>query len=280
MDILPSFDSYHFDTNERVYMNFHSYRELLDYSLWDGPSYGDRSSHSGSFDFTRTDSFREAYELAVEGWVDGISHINEYVRKSELYDKAKKSNCIDLVNSHHGSYIDIGRHLSGDPEDMIRIVNQYQFKSVDIIVDCAASWVEDWDHFYNFGSKVISIIDFYESNNIRTRITSRQITSTDFTEYSISVIDVTVKDHGQFVDMNRLAFVLCHPSFLRRILFSVEERHPENIIKNFGYYEGGGYGIPVSALLTQEEIDEGCLLLNHENIDKYMDSEKLVEILK
>jgi hypothetical protein len=62
----------------------------------------------------------------------------------------------------------------------------------------------------------------------------------------------------------RLAFVLAHPSFLRRIIFDINERSPENIRKIFGYYNNGGYSY--SMALTKMALPENLKWLTEDAI--------------
>jgi hypothetical protein len=52
-----------------------------------------------------------------------------------------------------------------------------------------------------------------------------------------------IKRAGEAMDEDTMAFAMTHPSVLRRLLFGLQEGHPEDVRQKCGF-NGGGYGRP------------------------------------
>lgn len=55
---------------------------------------------------------------------------------------------------------------------------------------------------------------------------------------------LTLKAPGEIIDLKRVAFVMAHPAFFRRLMLRHFELQPEPIIRNFCFYHRGGYSYP------------------------------------
>jgi hypothetical protein len=63
---------------------------------------------------------------------------------------------------------------------------------------------------------------------------------------------IVVKRPEHPLQLDQLAFILCHPAMLRRLHFAFEETLPKGVRENFGFHKRRGYGHPRA---TSEKAD-------------------------
>ena len=63
---------------------------------------------------------------------------------------------------------------------------------------------------------------------------------------------IVVKRPEHTLQLDQLAFILCHPAMLRRLHFAYDECQPKAVRENFGFYKRRGYGHPRA---TSEKAD-------------------------
>ena len=116
-----------------------------------------------------------------------------------------------------GDYIDIGRFLEGDPECFGVAVNGNPSSlAVNVIYNInAVSYVTE-EALNLKQSKILEVVDWFESRNVRCRILA-------FASSQCAHLEIVVKDYQDAVNMNDLA-VVGHSDFLRRVLFLIDEQ--------------------------------------------------------
>lgn len=206
-----------------------------------------RASITSSYDFTNTDSLQEAIELATSGWKEGIKKIKQ---KYDVSKKTQSSFVVDPRNNVYGSYVNIGRYLEGMPDCMVDNVVLMIPKRINIICKVGFNSSASESDFIKYGTKILQLIDELESKNIRVNLEIRWCIHSSGKYYVDRII---LKNYNDFVNLNILCFALCHPSFERRIGFSVVEKQSEDIVRYFGFSEGYGYGSIAELIVTEEE---------------------------
>ena len=143
-------------------------------------------------------------------------------------DKIKHEDGVgnDVMFDVTGDYLDIGKFMSGEPEDFGNaIMDNPNNLFAEIRVGLAAAKWTTAEYILHKQKRILRLVDWLENHKIRTRVRAYL-----FTE--IANITVTVKHEQDPFDVNHLAIVM-HPDFLRRTALLVAEQS-----KNWQY----GYG--------------------------------------
>lgn len=270
MIVIKTFDDWDFKENNKFYerMDYATFIKRSNHNIHNIMNGYSRSSQdSGKPDWYGTQTYQEAYDLAINGWKEGISKIKLDYKNNFLLEKIKTDNIYKPTYEVSGNYVDIGRYISGLPDNMVYIKNKPSNKRVKIICKAGFNSGADKESYFKYGLRILSIIDYCEKQNIRVELLCRFCT-----EYGNckSIIEVILKKYGDFVDINKLAFSLCNPAFQRRIEFSFCESLSKEICKAFDI--GGCYGRTTDLFITeQEELEDICL--DSRSLNSFSDEE-------
>jgi len=128
---------------------------------------------------------------------------------------------------------------------------------VRLVVGRVASALYSAKEFMNYGVAVLSYVEGLEAAGFRVEIEANMSCIMDG---GIKVdCRVTLKQAQEAIEMDKLAYALAHPTFLRRICFRVWESIPE-IDAILGY----GYGSPRS--LEANELENNQIALPGINV--------------
>lgn len=239
---------------------FESFDALLTHS--EGPSElsdYDRASRERGSSFSGTKDFAEAVHQARYGWAEGLKKITEMSEqiKNTVAQKANLKN--DTFYAPSGAMVDVGRYLSGDPDCMMEYEQHEQSgrKIFSITLNVAASARVEAETLYNRGAAVIALVDLLEKGGF-----SCEINVVDVRESNgkLLAVKAPVKTAGFALEMERLAFAVASASFLRRIMFSINEREDASTRAHFGFMSGYGYAMP-SNLPESATADEAGIYL-------------------
>lgn len=209
----------------------------------------DSSRGTGRDEFYGTATFEDAVALASQGWPEGAARASA-VRAS--LDAAVRD-CVVARQAGFswdvtGETIDVGKFLAGEPECCLTQSETGESASgriVRIVANVAASGSVSAESLFARGAVVLAAIDILEGLGHRVELTVARGTTTAKVGGKVLQILVPVKSAGQPLDVDRLAFCLCHPGFLRRLTWSVSEQ--------YGYIPSETWPAPV-------EVAEGCIL--------------------
>jgi len=218
-------------------IEFDSFSEFLDYAEQQVPPSERGQFDSGVFhswdsrpSFFGTETFAEATSLLRSGWDEGSARLAELkVRLEPLLSHAITTKRLNGYGYDvaAGEWLDVGRHLGGEPECFGVTVagNETATPVVSVLLNISASGSCSPEEFFARGAIAIGLIDTLESLGHRVEFsvgTSAESTGSDRGgTYEFSVV---AKEAGQPLEIDRLAFLCCHPSSLRRYGFSVYER--------------------------------------------------------
>lgn len=183
--------------------------------------------------------FDGAVKLAEEGWSEGAEKIKSVVDKvSEIL--RPKTFQQEIKYDVTGGYVNVGMYLNGEPECFVNYVPpEKPRKPLRIVVNAAASAAVDAQALINRGAAIAAAIDVLERRGYMVELDIIQSIKNGKTEYTTIA---RAKDMGQPIDLDRMAFCLAHPAYLRRIIFGVEEQEEKDIQIKIGV--GDGYGTP------------------------------------
>lgn len=202
--------------NNELVGKFNGLNALFEYQLKhqktaqrDKESNSKRSSHDrGFFHF---DSFKEAMGV----YLNDPRQVLEYDESDTLIEGGESSGK-ELVWDVQGDFLDVGRFLEGEPESMGSLTNgNPRNKRVNIVVNVDWIWSTDKEDINRRSSRIVRLVDWLESQSIRTSITA--VASSQDSHF-----ELVAKQFDEPLDLNDLA-VLAHSDFLRRVIFRFDE---------------------------------------------------------
>lgn len=217
------------------------------------------ASHNISDDYTewtKTKSFEEALKLFEYGWYEDF---DKFLAQKKQIDKhfpyiAKKKTYHNYVC---GSVPNIVNAINNIPLSMRKIYeDNNQQNIITINYNSGYPWHTTQKQIFNNGLLTLALIDFFDSLGYRVDLRFYQIAKMG---NQILYIDTILKSSGEKINLQKLYYAFCNPSFLRRLVFRVTETTQ-------GLTSGWivGYG---NCMLTDEikkilGIDENNIFIN------------------
>jgi hypothetical protein len=187
--------------------------------------------------WTGTKTFEDAIDMAQHGWPEGRKRL--MVAMAEARGAPRMTP--DMVMDVAGVYPIAALAAAGDPCSMVDLqpVEERVRPIIRLAISRNGSSAYSADEFMNYGAAVLSYVEGLENAGFRCEIVSYSATTlrNDVREYT----SVTLKRAEEHIEMDRMAFCLTHPAFLRRLGFAVSESTP-GIWENLG----SGYGEPTN----------------------------------
>ena len=204
-------------------VRFNSIEELVrDNERWGKDATDGASSHQNSASWAGTDTYEEAVALMQHGWPEGAARVGR-VRSSleRAVESLVQARSQDIQFGYEGEWVDIGRLAEGDPECCGYWSDDgedNQKKVIKIVANICVSGSISTDAMFARGAACVAAVDLLESLGHRVELW----VGVGCNRYDEERLDsqVLVKDAGQPVDTDRLAYVLCHPAFFRRVYFA------------------------------------------------------------
>ncbi len=223
----------------------------------DLPEYLRASEMPKQADWYGTDSVAESLRLARYGWAEGRERMSAMQKRLTELVRQRVNSRQEVLWDVAGAVVDVGRFCEGEPENMMYFEpspTEGKGRIVKLSVNVTASCDIQANDIYWRGAAIISLVDLLESNGFSVEIEvceGSRSRGCSLMEYSFPA-----KVPGYQLDVDRLAFVMANPSFLRRVMLAVEEREPASIREEFGFRLGhrGCYGYP--AEVSQEPSGE------------------------
>lgn len=217
---------------------------------------GNCSSRNGDKYFTHTYTWDEAVTLATKGWTRGVENARKY--SGRLFNVvASQIEQPRYLYDVEGLDFDVARVLSGEPEVWLE---EHPKKSsapgriITIVYNIGCSGGINASTIEARGAVATALVELLEFGGYSVELIARADTEG---HGKIFHQKVTVKRAGQPLDLTEVAFVLGHPSMLRRFLFSVREHGPADLLHALNV--GSGYGMSTS---TREGKARGDIYLD------------------
>lgn len=190
--------------------------------------------------FSGTTSFPEAAKLVNKGWKKGRSQL---VSQVETLAFRK-----DLVSSPTflydvaGARPEVPLAIAGDPCCMwdINPVMESKSPTYRLFINISASARWEARQLMNWGACILSVVDSLEAQgdcSIEINVCQANTDGDGLTSEFI----IRLKDAGQHLDFDVMAFAIAHPAMLRRVMFGCMERV---IADDAETRMGSGYGRP------------------------------------
>jgi len=184
---------------------------------------------------------------------------------------------LDASYDASGAEVDVGRYLSGDPDNMIvyglkparrcgRVVTLQVDVSVSHDVPCA--------EIRSHGAAAFALADVLRERGLGldVYVTRRVVPRSSPSRHSWQMV-VKVQSSEAPFDASRVEFAMTHPAMLRRLAFSLAELEMDPIRRLFRFGAGMGYGVPQPRRLADVDV----YLPRHERLADHGGAEGWIE---
>jgi len=221
------------------------------------------SSHKEDSNWSGTKTFDDALDLILYPYKEPPVDIKEKVESIEkkvrnnLHKKGLLTDWLaeDYVYDVEGVEIDIAKLIEGDPECYLKPNKKYKDHFYDLHVNTAVSCTQSVDEIIDAFCKVVAVIVSLERRGHKIRLFASSLSKDVTSARECSLIDVCVKQYDAPVNVKMLARII-YPSFLRRIIFKVEEvEFNGTLVSGYGQAVNGMKGvITIDSSLTEEQL--------------------------
>lgn len=207
-------------------MKFESWEDMLKSAVSGAPTTSRRESRGTSRNsWYGSETFEEAVILARHGWPDGLARMTAQVRIAQDQLPTNRILQETFMAPVGPGTLDMGRFVQGHPEPWISFRNSEERTELGNIITInvnASMSAEITDELFARGARVVALINVLEKLGHHVELNMVNYISYYNDDYSL--IRTTVKRTNEPIDLERIAFMSAHNSFLRRILFSILEQ--------------------------------------------------------
>ena len=185
-----------------------------------------------------------AFQLAETGWPEGAKKIKEAMDRIEEIAKPKTYRQDCTWKHDGGAFVDVAKFLGGEQECFVEFrPPEEPKKPIKIFVSLAAAFHVSSSTMVRRGAAVGAALDLLEAEGYLVELWG--------------IIDgvsgggkctqlIKIKDTDQPLDLDRLAYLMVHPAFFRRIWFAYCDQLDPNSRRSYGFILGEGYGSVIS----------------------------------
>lgn len=203
------------------------------------------SSEDTDYDFCKTRSLEEAKNLCRYGCHKDFEKIVALKHTLERYIKTSRTKS-KQYNYYVGYAPDVKAYLEGNPLSMLNKEHPKR-KHIDIYYNAAILGYVSTKQIFNRGAITLCLVEILENMGFSVGLSIFTMSSSyDQVHYA----KFNLKGPNERLNLQKLFFPLCHPSFLRRLVFRLREETPdiESHWKN-------GYGRTCNDFMIREIID-------------------------
>lgn len=235
------------------------------------PREGRASCNAKYKDAWRGASPTEAFRMAREGWPEGVAQARAL--SEALFDRV--STMLERFDTSYGleptGALDVARYLDGEPECWAQftpvLAEGPGTRYLTLLLNLAAAAGVDVDTIIAKGAVAAALIDLLETAGHRVKVILGAAGETHEIHHETLV---TIKDHDQPLDLDRLTFALAHPASFRVLAFSAWEHYPRDVRQAAGIEPDNGYSRPAAC----ESVDAD-ITIGHSRLDaKWTDPAK------
>jgi len=200
----------------KIIRNDFTYSEFLEYvTTTQGLEDNWNGSEEWSRDFTLTNSFKEAVDLAKYGW-------DSWLKMLEDIDLIVVNWNLSTEFAIDWATVDVARYVNGQPDCMINFIDEIEREKPQITIYVPISY-QGWVNSKTASKYLISAL----------KVIVKKMQTHDVKVYWVietrlehdDLVVVKLKDFGQQLVLNNFAFAF-HPSFFRRLWFRYLETKP------------------------------------------------------
>lgn len=221
------------------------------------PEHSKRSSriNDRGYEWDFNVGFNGAMNLLREGYKEG------YLKAKPIIDKlvAKVLGLLEITEVFYdvtGTEIDVAQCVQGVPE-CVQYTENRQLDSkgnqlITVTVNTAISASVSAQTIFDRGIKVLALTELLEHAGHKVKL---KIVYAVNVSGKIIELYVTVKDFTERINKYKLAFILSHPAYYRRLYFALLESLPVSELKANGWLDYYGYGMPID-LQNTDNLNE------------------------
>lgn len=180
----------------------------------------DNESETGSFDFTGTRSYSEAFDLLKYGDEELFKEVKDKRKKINI-DKllGDVSNRLRYENRMYGAVPNVPAYLLNNPINMINPEkNKISHRVLNIYLNLSVNGGVNKDKIIENGILYLTIIDLLEKKGYRCNLYVGDSSTVRFSDDDFHMY-VRIKTDKEPLNMKKICFCLANPSMLRRIYF-------------------------------------------------------------
>jgi hypothetical protein len=173
-------------------------------------------------------SLAEAVDLARGGWPEGWQRMKAL--RDAIFARMASQVQRDVVQFRiAGGAVNVGRFLSGRPDCFMARVRSTQLKDVRsrkvvrMVVNVGARASVSADTFFARGAAAVTLIEALERAGLRVQVDMVSL-ATNGTGGEVR-IGCRLKEVGEVVQLDKLAFCLAHPALHRKLNFALRKKH-------------------------------------------------------
>ncbi len=183
---------------------------------------GNLSSMCDDYEFCKTRSLEEAKELCKYGYHENFEKLIELKSTLEKYIKLSRKRS-KQYNFYVGYAPDVKAYLEGNPLSMLNKQNPKR-RHIDIYYNSAILCHVSTNEIYNRGAITLCLVDILENMGFTVGL---NIFTMSKSGGQIHYAKFNLKRSGERLNIQKLYFPFCHPSFLRRLVFRLMEQTPD-----------------------------------------------------
>ena len=181
------------------------------------------SSETGDYGFTQSHSLEEAKELIKYGYHQDFEKLVELKYSLEKYIKMSRTNG-KQYNYYVGYAPNVKAYLEGNPLSMFN--KEYpKRKHIDIYYNSAILGHVSTREIFNRGAITLCLVEILENMGFSVDLNVFTMSGED--DNQIHYATFNLKKNNERLNIQKLYFPLCHPSFLRRLVFKLREETPD-----------------------------------------------------
>jgi len=202
----------------------------------------DCASYIGSRKFTATDSFEDCMQLARYGWKEGTEQAKAMISEIKAISGSLQK-VFDFVYDETGDEVSVERYLDKEESHFLRftetIKDGFSKRIIRFCVNVTTNAETKTEYIIRRGASIVALVDLFESQGIQCELTAIETIVVKNRYFEVSTV---LKQAGEAVEIDRIAFAFSHPSFLRRMVFGFQETLDRKIINHYDFQASGGYG--------------------------------------
>jgi hypothetical protein len=184
-------------------------------------------------EFTGVRTFADAIQMAERGWPEGRAKLMTAMAAAQSTPSFTPSIVMDVA----GAYPIAALAAAGDPCSMVDLapVEDRVRPIVRLLIQRAGSSAYSTDEFMSYGAAIMSYVEGLEGAGFRCEITL--CFASNLQDDGENFVTALVKRAEEPIELDRMAFVMVHPAFFRRICFAVYEATEgvSHVLNKHGY---------------------------------------------
>ena len=220
-----------FNIMEYDFSSIASFIDYLDHNKVNRNKFWNLASETGDYSFCQSSGLEEAKDLCKYGYHKDFEKLVELKMTLEKYIKMS-NNKNKQYNYYVGYAPDVKAYLEGNPLSMLNKENPKR-KHIDIYYNAAILGYVSTNQIFNRGAITLSLIEILENMGFSVGLYVFTMSSCG---EQVHYAKFNLKSPNERLNVQKLYFPLCHPSFLRRLVFRLREETPDiNMCWSDGY---------------------------------------------